>query len=1284
MLGAALPAHADILAGWHKFNDGYGLYQTSASTKLADVYLSGLTATIYGGGGSRDTWGSTDGTFGASTAVGTSATDGAMGHRTDKLDIFMTLVNNTGSNVVLDSLVFDLASVSTNAPKDLALYYDSGNLGVPAGTLVNSTTGTNANGLTFVSDYQDFDWSLTGLADRTLATGETAVFRFTVSNASNSTQALALDNIAILGTGTPGGPLTTAMTALKNHITGTSTLTNTQINSQASVIATYKDQIGDTDAYITQALDLVSTYETIKGALFLNSTTSATAGFSRTDTSSVDKALAVAMLGVYQALIDDAFNSSNLAIRRSLLEGAAFASASYFPGAVTPPANPNAVYSVQINASQPKAWGYEVDFQTQPARRPTGAYLAPGSVATVTVPPALVNKGFQVRVGAHVADLKNKGSVKRFDRTTLVYNITSTDTLVANPLGGGIYIEVPYLAAEGLVTVDIKNTVRSPFYSNTVARQTTLAQWQTTERNHPGPWADFESDKFMMNVPRGWIYNYADPVTTMANWDLAMDAVSDLQGLPRVRPKTVLYCQIDVLIDASAFSPGYPQSNDTYSPRTAVNGNQNHDLLNGPKFCDHVLFHELGHAAAITKFNGELESVVNLLYVPVHNRMFGVSLDEAFGRSLNTNAGAAMTRRHAALNWVVTEKFRNGQPMAATEMNYQHRGYGKYVEIAGLFGWEALGNFWNSVAVDYENGITYSKNSDPPDSRILRMSKAAGVDLTPLIHFWGVHPNNASSLKASIQAAQLPKSAKIYDRLVYYQTQVPMSASEFAAHDSAIHNLISVNERDWYTSMRTGWTQALGLASVAKIQEIIDLYFPNGRPADGLVERIPYSESFENGMGQWVQVLTDDYDWTRYSGYTPTADSGPSAASDGTFYLYAEGHDTGSNKTTSIECSFDLTQVDTATLTFDYHMFGPYIDYLSLDVFNGTTWVTDVWKKSGAQQATSEDPWLTASVSLAPYARNTIKLRFNAKNSQWNASDSAIDNIRITIPPQQLPYAESFETGLGSWTQSTADDFDWTRHSGYTETANTGPSGASDGTYYIYLEGHDNGVQYKSALMERAFDFSGMSTVSMTFDYHIYGQYIDYLALDVFAGSTWTLDVWKRTNQQQASSEDPWLNASVNLTPYAGNSNVTLRFRSKNKQWHAADTALDNLRVFGTPVSPYATWSAGHSLAGGFDADDDRDGIANGMEFVLNGNPMVPNTSILPTAVTDATHLKFSYTRTADSKTSTAQTVQWSTDLATWTDITVDPGGPDSVTINIPLTHEVNGKLYARLKVAKP
>ena len=78
-------------------------------------------------------------------------------------------------------------------------------------------------------------------------------------------------------------------------------------------------------------------------------------------------------------------------------------------------------------------------------------------------------------------------------------------------------------------TVQLTNVVPAPYFAATSLEQTTLQEWTDTERLHPGPWADFETDKFMMTLPTSWIYSYADPLTQLQDWDLAMEAVSETE-----------------------------------------------------------------------------------------------------------------------------------------------------------------------------------------------------------------------------------------------------------------------------------------------------------------------------------------------------------------------------------------------------------------------------------------------------------------------------------------------------------------------------------------------------------------------------------------------------------------------------------------------------------------------------------------------------------------------------------------------------------------------------------
>jgi len=52
----------------------------------------------------------------------------------------------------------------------------------------------------------------------------------------------------------------------------------------------------------------------------------------------------------------------------------------------------------------------------------------------------------------------------------------------------------------------------------------------------------------------------------------------------------------------------------------------------------------------------------------------------------------------------------------------------------------------------------------------------------------------------------------------------------------------------------------------------------------------PFSESFEVDVNTWFQSSTDDFNWTRQSGSTPSYDTGPSSAVDGDFYFYVSNN----------------------------------------------------------------------------------------------------------------------------------------------------------------------------------------------------------------------------------------------------------------------------------------------------------------------------------------------------------------------------------------------------------
>jgi autotransporter-associated beta strand protein len=144
----------------------------------------------------------------------------------------------------------------------------------------------------------------------------------------------------------------------------------------------------------------------------------------------------------------------------------------------------------------------------------------------------------------------------------------------------------------------------------------------------------------------------------------------------------------------------------------------------------------------------------------------------------------------------------------------------------------------------------------------------------------------------------------------------------------------------------------------------------------------------------------------------------------------------------------------------------------------------------------------------------------------------------------------------------------------------------------------------------------------------------------------------------------------------------------------------------------YDTWVSSKGLAGpdaAFDADPDMDGIKNGLEFVLGGEPNPANpgsnsNSLLPTVSQSSGNLIFTFRRKDVSEGVGTLNFQWSTNLvfppannvpigaiSSATDgITVDVAedNPDSVTdtitITVPAAKALGGKLFGRLEASRP
>lgn len=254
----------------------------------------------------------------------------------------------------------------------------------------------------------------------------------------------------------------------------------------------------------------------------------------------------------------------------------------------------------------------------------------------------------------------------------------------------------------------------------------------------------------------------------------------------------------------------------------------------------------------------------------------------------------------------------------------------------------------------------------------------------------------------------------------------------------------------------------------------------------------------------------------------------------------------------------------------------PVITLLGDSVVNIS--VGDSYTDAGATATDNVDGNITSSIvvtgTVDTNTQGTYTLTYNVSDAAGNAATAVTRTVNVNTVVAgctggigSYPYTESFDSSFGQWTQASGDDLDWSRRSGGTPSNNTGPSAATNGSHYIYVEasGRNTGYPNKRAIINSpCFDLSGLSAASVSFQYHMYGATdmgtID-LEISEDDGSTWT-SIWN----QSGNKGNSWLSASVDLSSYVGKG-VKLRFNRFTGSTWRADIAIDAFELTSTGSS---------------------------------------------------------------------------------------------------------------------
>ena len=158
---------------------------------------------------------------------------------------------------------------------------------------------------------------------------------------------------------------------------------------------------------------------------------------------------------------------------------------------------------------------------------------------------------------------------------------------------------------------------------------------------------------------------------------------------------------------------------------------------------------------------------------------------------------------------------------------------------------------------------------------------------------------------------------------------------------------------------------------------------------------------------------------------------------------------------------------------------------------------------------------------------------------------SSSDDVIVTVseaPSEVVEFYDSFEDGLGSWTQDAQNDW-------FVSTQR-----ATNGAHSAEVDGR---ARDATLTMANAIDLSGKASATLTFSWFIERAWDsgEYIALDIYDGR-WHEVKRLRGNVDQ---ENVWHHETIDLTPYIVN-NFQIRFRAKVSS-SREDGNVDNVTI---------------------------------------------------------------------------------------------------------------------------
>ncbi|MFK7923425.1 MAG: PKD domain-containing protein [Bacteroidia bacterium] len=206
----------------------------------------------------------------------------------------------------------------------------------------------------------------------------------------------------------------------------------------------------------------------------------------------------------------------------------------------------------------------------------------------------------------------------------------------------------------------------------------------------------------------------------------------------------------------------------------------------------------------------------------------------------------------------------------------------------------------------------------------------------------------------------------------------------------------------------------------------------------------------------------------------------------------------------------------------------------------------------------------TATADLSAGGAHTI----DAGATVLNDADLSNDTTTLVVSTANViaaPFVEDFENAgnlPADWSTSANTTFLWLVDENGTGSSGTGPSDdhSDPGTYYVYTEASSGSAGFIDELFSPCIDLSALTAPRLGYWYHMFGNTMGNLYVDVIANGVRTR-IDSIIGQQQTANADPFLERVLSLDAYIGQT-IQLAFVGQSAGTFAGDMAIDDVSIF--------------------------------------------------------------------------------------------------------------------------